>query len=300
MNQKNIKISNKYHEFKLNDLNNVDKKTNFFYRYQQIKKWKVVSECILQNLLSSDLSFDELIAKNNYKKIKIITSIYFILNDKNEVINVKVLFFSEKYKNTPSANICVNDRLLELELTPNFYKSTTKEINDFIYNYFKIQSTKNISLRIYLETDVNNKTCNFFNKIKNRINAKSKHKENKKTLKKLPDSIGNHYFFFNKIFSKMLQNGLLADKTVNFFKLYYYIPSKNNISFQVCFDLSQNQETIEKWSKTYKLKTDNMEGLINSLCDSAIVDVIFKDYKIDTMDNDDLRRLIQFSNINCY
>lgn len=29
MNQKNIKISNKYHEFKLNDLNNVDKKRIF-------------------------------------------------------------------------------------------------------------------------------------------------------------------------------------------------------------------------------------------------------------------------------
>lgn len=43
-----------------------------------------------------------------------------------------------------------------------------------------------------------------------------------------------------------------------------------------------------------------MESFINSLCDSAIVDVIFKDYKIDTMDNDDLSRLIQFSNMNCY
>lgn len=302
MNQKHIKINNIFYSFKLNGLNSINKKMNYLYSYQQIRKWKFVSRCVREELMNSSLPFSNLKEKHNYKKLIISIGFYFILNEKKEIVSVKSLFFLDKYKNASTANILVNDRFLEIEFTPDFLKLTAQEIKTFIHHHLKTQSAKKLSLRITLTVSaINNpETYQILKKIKNRILPNEDQKENNKILKTCSNNIKKHHDFFQFFFLLLLKNGLFNNEIIKSLQIHYYITNEDLIKWQICLKLLNNKNIIEKWSNIYELRIDDMEGLINSLCDSSIVDEVFKDYEIEKMNDDDLKMLIQFPNINCY
>lgn len=304
MNQKHIKIGNIFYSF-IDVLNNDNKKTNFLYSYLQIRKWKFVSRCIRKEFLHSFLSFNELKEKSNYRKFKINIVLYFILNEKNETISVKAIFFLDKSKNALNFTILVNDRFLEIEFTPDFYKKTAEEIKTFIHEHLKTQSVKKTSLRITLTVPVikNHEIHPILRKIRNSIFPNKNQKENNKILKVCSNNIKKHHDFFQFFFSLLLKHGLSNKKIIKSLDIHYCIYNENYIKWQICLKLLNNNNNIiniGKWSKKYKLKDNDMESLINSLCDSSIIDEVFKDYEIEKMNDDDLKMLIQFSNINCY
>lgn len=302
MNQKHIKINNIFYSFKLNGLNSINKKMNYLYSYQQIRKWKFVSRCVREELMNSSLPFSNLKEKHNYKKLIISIGFYFILNEKKEIVSVKSLFFLDKYQNASTAIILVNDRFLEIEFTPDFLKLTAQEIKTFIHHHLKTQSAKKLSLRITLTVStINNpETYQILKKIKNRILPNEDQKENNKILKTCSNNIKKHHDFFQFFFLLLLKNGLFNNEIIKSLQIHYYITNEDLIKWQICLKLLNNKNIIEKWSNIYELRIDDMEGLINSLCDSSIVDEVFKDYEIEKMNDDDLKMLIQFSNINCY
>ena len=302
MNQKHIKINNIFYSFKLNGLNSINKKMNYLYSYQQIRKWKFVSRCVREELMNSSLPFSNLKEKHNYKKLIISIGFYFILNEKKEIVSVKSLFFLDKYQNASTAIILVNDRFLEIEFTPDFFKLTEQEIKTFIHHHLKTQSAKKLSLRITLTVSaINNpETYQILKKIKNRILPNEDQKENNKILKTCSNNIKKHHDFFQFFFLLLLKNGLFNNEIIKSLQIHYYITNEDLIKWQICLKLLNNKNIIEKWSNIYELRIDDMEGLINSLCDSSIVDEVFKDYEIEKMNDDDLKMLIQFSNINCY
>lgn len=302
MNQKHIKINNIFYSFKLNGLNSINKKMNYLYSYQQIRKWKFVSRCVREELMNSSLPFSNLKEKHNYKKLIISIGFYFILNEKKEIVSVKSLFFLDKYQNASTAIILVNDRFLEIEFTPDFLKLTAQEIKTFIHHHLKTQSAKKLSLRITLTVSaINNpETYKILKKIKNRIFPNEDQKENNKILKTCSNNIKKHHDFFQFFFLLLLKNGLFNNEIIKSLQIHYYITNEDLIKWQICLKLLNNKNIIEKWSNIYELRIDDMEGLINSLCDSSIVDEVFKDYEIEKMNDDDLKMLIQFSNINCY
>lgn len=302
MNQKHIKINNIFYSFKLNGLNSINKKMNYLYSYQQIRKWKFVSRCVREELMNSSLPFSNLKEKHNYKKLIISIGFYFILNEKKEIVSVKSLFFLDKYQNASTAIILVNDRFLEIEFTPDFLKLTAQEIKTFIHHHLKTQSAKKLSLRITLTVSaINNpETYQILKKIKNRILPNEDQKENNKILKTCSNNIKKHHDFFQFFFLLLLKNGLFNNEIIKSLQIHYYITNEDLIKWQICLKLLNNKNIIEKWSNIYELRIDDMEGLINSLCDSSIVDEVFKDYEIEKMNDDDLKMLIQFPNINCY
>lgn len=302
MNQKHIKISNVFYSFKLNGLNNIDEKMNYLYSYQQIRKWKFVSRCVREELMNSSFPFSNLKEKHNYKKLIISIGFYFILNEKKEIVSVKSLFFLDKYKNASTANILVNDRFLEIEFTPDFFKLTAQEIKTFIHHHLKTQSSKKLSLRITLTVPVikNHEMHPILRKIKNSVLPNEDQKENNKILKTCSNNIKKHHDFFQFFFLLLLKNGLFNNEIIESLQIHYHITNEDFIKWQICLKLLNNKNIIEKWSNKYELRIDDMEGFINSLCDSSIVDRIFKDYEIEKMNDDDLKMLIQFSNINCY
>lgn len=304
MNQKHIKINNIFYSFKLNGLNSINKKMNYLYSYQQIRKWKFVSRCVREELMNSSLPFSNLKEKHNYKKLIISIGFYFILNEKKEIVSVKSLFFLDKYQNASTAIILVNDRFLEIEFTPDFFKLTEQEIKTFIHHHLKTQSATKLSLRITLTVSaINNpETYKILKKIKNRIFPNEDQKENNKILKTCSNNIKKHHDFFIFFFSLLLKHGLSNKKIIKSIDIHYCIYNENFIKWQICLKLLNNNNNIniEKWSKKYELKDNDMESFINSLCDSSIIDEVFKDYEIEKMNDDDLKMLIQFSNINCY
>lgn len=302
MNQKHIKISNVFYSFKLNGLNNIDEKMNYLYSYQQIRKWKFVSRCIREELMYSSLPFSNLKEKHNYKKLIISIGFYFILNEKKEIVSVKSLFFLEKYKKALTANILVNDRFLEIEFTPDFFKLTAQEIKTFIHHHLKTQSAKKLSLRITLTVPVikNHEMHPILRKIKNSVFPNNNQKENNKILKACSNNIKKHHDFFQFFFLLLLKNGLFNNEIIKPLKIHYSITNEDFIKWQICLKLLNNNNIIEKWSNIYELRIDDMENFINSLCDSSIVDRVFKNYEIDKMNDDDLKMLIQFSNMNHY